>query len=186
MNKYKTIEVNEYEKMLKEISTSNKIDNDNYDLLIYGSGGQDRKFYSELKTNPKYEVLWTGWSGPKWTKFLSFIPGQAGLVRIVKQDSFYELYYELAAYSVSDAIYIRKELTKELTEQVKSKTWRMNFETFTEKELNSFVLTSEANETIKENGKEKLLYDYKFGNGLNQSLKNIITRKNENATQQYV
>ena len=54
MSKYKTIEISEYEKMLKEISITNEIDNDNYDLVIYGSGGQDRKFYTELKNNPKY------------------------------------------------------------------------------------------------------------------------------------
>ncbi len=35
--------------MLKEISASNEIDFENYDLLIYGGGEQDRKFYSELK-----------------------------------------------------------------------------------------------------------------------------------------
>ena len=112
-------------------------------------------------------------------KILSFIPGQAGLVRILEQSSFHELYYELAAYSVSEAIYIRKELTEELTAQVKNKTWRMNFESFTEKELKSFVLTSEADETITENGREKYYYNYVFGPELNKSLKNIITRKNK-------
>ncbi len=183
MKKYKTIEVNAYEEMLKQISISNELDFENYDLLIYGGGGQDRKFYTELKTNPKYELLWTGWAGPKWTKFLSFIPGQSGLIKILEQSSFYELYYELAANSVSDVIYIKKELTEKLTEEVKNKTWKMNFESFTEKEPNSFVLTSEADETIKENGKEKFLYNYTIGSGLNQSLKNMITRKNKNATQ---
>ena len=83
MNKYKTIEVNDYEQMLKEISATNVLNFEKHDLLIFGSGGQDRKCCSELKTNPKYELLWSGWSGPKWTKFLSFIPGQAGLVKIL-------------------------------------------------------------------------------------------------------
>ncbi|MGV6832044.1 MAG: hypothetical protein ACWA5P_10865 [bacterium] len=177
MKRFKTIEVREYEKMLKEISCTNLLDNDNYDLLIYGGGGQDRKFYNKLKNNPKCEVLWTGWSGPKWSKFLSFIPGQAGLLKILQQDYFYEIYYELAAYSVSDVIYIRKELTKELCEQVITNTWKMNFNAFTEGELYSFVLTSEADQIIKENGQEKFFYNYKFGSGLNQSLKKIITRE---------
>ena len=98
---------------------------------------------------------------------ISFIHSRdrQGLVKNSRTETlFYELYYELAAYSVSDAIYIRKELTKELTEQVSSKTWRMNFESFIENEPNSFILTTEADETINENGKDKLLYDYKFGN----------------------
>ncbi|MCK7590745.1 hypothetical protein M0G43_09180 [Subsaxibacter sp. CAU 1640] len=182
MNKYKTIEVNDYEKMLKEISATNALDFEKHDLFIFGSGGQDRKFYSELRTNPKYEVLWSGWSGPKWTKFLSFIPGQAGLVRILDQSSFYELYNELAVYSVSDAIYLRKQLTDELTQQVKNKTSSINFESFLENEPISSVLTSETNDTLIENGKEKFLYEYIFGRELNQSLKNMIRRKNEDAT----
>lgn len=183
MKKYKTIEVNDYEKMLKEISASNELDFDNFDLLIYGGGGQDKKYYSELRTNLKYELLWTGWSGPKWAKFLSFIPGQSGLIRILEQSAFYDLYYELAASSVSDVIYVRKELTEKIIEQVKKNTWKVNFESITENELNSFVLTSEANETIKKKGKEMFLYDYSFGSELNQTLQDIIIRKNKNATQ---
>lgn len=183
MRKYKTIEVNDYEEMLNEISNSNEIDFDNFDLLIYGGGGQEKKFYSELKTSPKYKVLWSGWPGPKWTKFLSFIPGQSGLVKILEQGAFYELYYELATLSVSDVIYVKKTLTNSITEQVKKYTWKVNFEKILENEPNSFVLTSETDQTIKENGKEKFLYDFTLGSELNEKLKNIINRKNKNDTQ---
>jgi len=176
MGKYKTIEINDYEKMLIEISNSNEIDLDDYDLLVFGCGGQNKKFYSELRTNSKYEVLWTGWSGPKWTKIFSFIPGQAGLVRILEQKSFAELYHELAAYSVSDVIYIRKELTESIIKLVENNAWKANFEAITKKELNSFVLTSEANESIIEDNQEMLLYDYYFGTNVNQKLKDIIIR----------
>ena len=42
MKKFKTIEISEYEEMLKEISISKDIELDNYDLLIYGGGGQNK------------------------------------------------------------------------------------------------------------------------------------------------
>ncbi|WP_161889307.1 hypothetical protein [Pontibacter russatus] len=42
MRKYKTIEVEDFEKMLEEISNSKSIDLINFDLLIYGGGGQDK------------------------------------------------------------------------------------------------------------------------------------------------
>lgn len=180
MKKFKTIEISEYEKMLKEISTSKNIELDNYDLLIYGGGGQNKNFYAALKANPNYEVLWSGWAGPKWAKFLSFIGGESGLVRIVKQSSFYELYDELAAHSVSEAIYIKKELTEKLTEEVKNKIWRVNFDPFIVKEQNSFVITSEADETIWENKQEKYFYDYTLSTKIKQSLKKMITRENKN------
>lgn len=177
MNNYKTIEINDYEQMLREISISNEINLDDYDLLIYGGGGQDKKYYSELRTNRKYEVLWTGWAGPKWTKFLSLIPGQAGLVRILEQSAFNELYTKLAAYSVSDAIYIRKELTDKIIKQAKNNTWKVNFESITQTDLNSFILTSEIDQSLIENGKEMYLYDYSFSSKINQALKDIIVRK---------
>lgn len=52
MRKYKTIEVKDYEQMLKEISVSKSIDLENFDLLIYSGGGQGKRYYSDLKTNP--------------------------------------------------------------------------------------------------------------------------------------
>ena len=176
MKKFKTIEVNDYEEMLREISTSIEIDLDNYSLLIFGSG-QNKKFFSELKSNPNYEVLWSGWFGPKWTRIFSFIPGQAGLVRVLKQEAFYELYHEMAAYSVSDVIYIEKAFMEELVNQVKTNAWRVNFESFTKKDTRAFVLTSEANDSITKNGKEMFYYNYEFGFDLNQLIKDIITRK---------
>ncbi|MDN5216023.1 hypothetical protein QQ020_28350 [Fulvivirgaceae bacterium BMA12] len=180
MRKYKTIEVRDYEEMLKEINISEFIDLNNHDLLIYGGGGQDRKFYSDLKTNPKCEVLWTGWSGPKWSAIFSFVPGQAGLVKILEQSAFKDIYYELAAHSVSDVIYVPKDLTESVQVEASERTWRARFESFTEKAPNSFLLTSEADETVIEDGKEMYFYDYYFGSEIIQGLRNIIERKNQN------
>ncbi|MCB0632837.1 MAG: hypothetical protein R2824_05285 [Saprospiraceae bacterium] len=179
MKKYKTIEVSDYELMLKEISNADSLNLESSDLLLYGSGGQDRGFYRNLKTNKNCELLWTGWSGPKWSSIFSFIPGQAGLVKILDKRAFEDLYYELAVHSVSDVIYIPKKLTEQVTIEVRKKTWRANFEKFINKEPNSFLLTSEADETINKNGKEMYFYDYFLGANLDGILKEIIERKNK-------
>lgn len=50
MKKFKTIEISEYEKMLKEISTSKDIKLDNYDLLIYGGRRAKQKFLCSFKS----------------------------------------------------------------------------------------------------------------------------------------
>jgi hypothetical protein len=177
MRTYKTIEVKQYEEMLKAIGRSNLIAFENFELLLYGGGGQDKKFYSDLRQNTKCEVLWTGWSGPKWSSIFSFIPGQAGLIKVLDMNVFEELYYELAAHSVSDVIYVPKELSQEIIADVKEKTWRANFESFVKRVPNSFVLTSEADETVEENGKEMYFYDYAFGSELSHLLRDIIERK---------
>jgi hypothetical protein len=177
MRKYKTIEVKEYEEMLTAIASSNLIALENFDLLLYGGGGQGKKLYSELRRNTKCEVLWTGWSGPKWSSIFSFIPGQAGLIKVLDMNIFRKLYYELATHSVSDVIYVPKESTREIIEEVKEKTWRANFQSFIKRTPNSFLLTSEADETVRENGKEMYFYDYAFGYQLSHLVRDLIERK---------
>ncbi len=179
MKKYKTIEVSEYEQMLDEISASDSLDLETFDLLLYGGGGQDKNFYNRIKTNKNFELLWTGWPGPKWLSILSFIPGQAGLLKILDKKEFKEVYYELAAHSVSDVIYVPKGLTEEIVSEAKQKTWRSNFEKIINNEPNSFFLTSEADETISENGNEMYFYDYYLGSDLDNRLKGIIEGKNK-------
>lgn len=162
--------------MLDELSKTKEINLETHDLLIYGGGGQSRKFYSDLRQNPDVEVLWTGWSGPKWTSFLSIIPGQAGLLRVKIQSAFKEVYYELAAFSVSDVILISKDLTVKIVQEASKKTWRANFHSTALQDESVFVLTSEADESIIENGQPSYLYDYTFGMKISEDLKRIVTR----------
>ncbi|WP_439881567.1 hypothetical protein ACSX1A_00120 [Pontibacter sp. MBLB2868] len=177
MKKYKLIEIKEYEKMLEEISVSESIELNNYDLLLYGGGGQSKKFYKNLQQNLDCQVLWTGWSGPNWSAIFSFIPGQAGLIKILNQQAFKELYYELAAYSVSEVLYVPKLLTPEIINEVRKKTWRTKFELFIDKAPESFLLTSEADEALDEKGKGMYFFDYCFGKKASKVLKDIIERK---------
>lgn len=121
--------------------------------------------------------MWTGWSGPKWSSIFSFIPGQAGLLKVLDKKQFQDQYYELAAYSVTDAIYIPKNRTEEIRSEVMKETWRANFEKFVRFEPISFLLFSEADETINQNGKAMYIYDYCFGSELSEELKKVILRK---------
>lgn len=177
MKKYKLIEIKEYEKMLEEISLSESIDLNNYDLLLYGGGGQSKSFYRNLQQNSDCQVLWTGWFGPKWSSIFSFIPGQAGLIKVVKQQAFKELYYNLAANSVSEVLYVPKSLTPEIVDDVRKKNWKIKFEKFINKAPESFLLTSEADEAVDEKGKEMYFIDYCFGEKASTVLKDIVVRK---------
>ncbi|TPE46418.1 hypothetical protein [Pontibacter mangrovi] len=177
MKKYKLVEIKEYEKMLEEISESKSIDLDNYDLLLYGGGGQSKSFYRNLQQNSNCQVLWTGWAGPKWSSIFSFIPGQAGLIKILNQQAFKELYYELAAYSVSEVLYVPKFLTPEILNEVRKKTWKTKFELFIDKAPESFLLTSEADEAVDEKGKGVYFIDYFLGEKASKVLKDIVERK---------
>lgn len=177
MMKYKLIEIKEYEQMLNEISVSESIDLNNYDLLLYGGGGLSKSFYKKLQGNSDCQVLWTGWSGPKWFAIFSFIPGQAGLLKVVNQQAFKELYYDLAAYSVSEVLYVPKSMTPEIVNEVRKKTWRTKFEAFIDRAPDSFLLTSEADEAIDKKGKGMYFFDYYFGKETSKALKDLIKRK---------
>jgi hypothetical protein len=68
-------------------------------------------------------------------------------------------------------------LTKVVTSEVAKRTWQTNFEKFITNDSNSFLLTSEAEETINQNEEEKYFYDYVFGGQLDNELKEIIERR---------
>ncbi|OEJ99917.1 hypothetical protein [Roseivirga misakiensis] len=180
MRKYKTIKVSDYELMLNRISNADSLDLETHDLLLYGSGGQDRNFYRYIEANKNCELLWTGWSGPKWSSIFSFIPGQAGLLKLLDKREFKSIYYELAASSVSDAIYLPRKQTKKIVIEAQNKTWRSNFAKLLNNEPHSFLLTSEADETVNKNGDEMYFYDYFLGSNLDSTLKEIIRGKKKN------
>ena len=45
VTKYKEIEVSRLNDILCFLSTSNELDLETFDILIYGGGGQSKKFY---------------------------------------------------------------------------------------------------------------------------------------------
>ncbi len=178
-SKYKEISVTKLESILEELSTPGRLKlNDydyDYDLLLYGGGGQSKAFYSNLTKDPEVEILWTGWCGPKWSSFLSFIPGQAGLLKVLKQDRLKTLYEDLASHSVSDLYYVPKALTETIKQAVMSAPSSHDSKKILENEMSFIYIQCEMDETVLRNGEECYLFDITIGSKLQDSLKSLLS-----------
>jgi hypothetical protein len=162
-SRYKEISVTKSESILMVLSTPGSLKLDDYDLLIYGGGGQSKSFYNNLSKDPGVEILWTGWSGPKWSSFLSFIPGQAGLLKVLKQDRLKTLYEDLASHSVSDLYYVPKALTEKIRQAVVVAPSSHDSKQILESEKSFVFLQCEMDETVMSNGEENYFFNIAIG-----------------------
>lgn len=109
---------------------------DKYQILIHGQGGQPTFFYRKLKVEKEIELIWTGWSGPRWSSIFSFIPGQSGLVRLKNKNRLKEFCSEIGALSFCTIYFVTKDLEGIIISQIISKR---------EKEILELVMKSDDN-----------------------------------------
>lgn len=163
------------ESILTALSIPGTLDLNAYDLLVYGGGGQSRSYYNNLNKDPEVEILWTGWSGSKWTSFLSFIPGQAGLLKVFKQSRLKPLYEELASHSVSDLYYVPKALTEKIKQAVISGPSSHDSKMILRNERDFFYLQSEMDQTAIINGEACYFFDIAIGQKLPEEVKAVFS-----------
>jgi hypothetical protein len=175
LSRYKEIPVADMHLMLQSLSTAGVLDLAGYDLLVYGGGGQSKAYYHELRNDPEVEILWTGWSGSKWTSFLSFIPGEAGLVKVLNESRLKSLFEDMASHSVSDLYYVPKELTEKIKQEVVSRPSSHCAEKILENETSFLYLQAEMDKTVITNGEECYLFDIAIGSNLPHDLKVLFS-----------
>jgi len=175
LSRHKEISVAKLDTILATLSTSGILDLTRNDVLIFGGGGQSRSYYNNLRSDPDVEILWTGWCGPTWTSFLSFIPGQAGLVKILKPSRLKPLFEDLASHSVSDLYYIPKQLTGKIQNAVSKRPTSNDPKKILENEVSFLYLQSEMDQTVITNGEERYLFDIAIGSELSDDLKALLS-----------
>jgi hypothetical protein len=109
------------------------------EILIHGEGSQTRYFYRQLQTDKDVEVLWTGWSGPWWTFPLSFIPGQAGLVKVKNKNRLKELFLLIGEMSYC-SLYMVDQITAIKINEVVKKNTNESIEGIIEKGENNLIV----------------------------------------------
>lgn len=124
------------EQTLEELQSSEYMHEPNYVVLIYGQGGQTRKFYKELINSADVDVLWSGWCGPKWSKIFSFIPGQAGLVRLNNLKVVKDIFTSVGAMSLCSLIFTHEGKAEELRKQLVNNNWNIDLEKFFSSDTN--------------------------------------------------
>lgn len=145
-------------------------------MLLYGGGGQSKSFYNNLSEDPEIEILWTGWCGPKWSSFLSFIPGQAGLLKVLNQGRLKTLYEDLASHGVSDLYYVPKAFTEKIKQAVVSAPSSHDSKKILEDAMSFIYIQCEMDETVLRNCVENFLIDIAMGTELSPEIRDLFFR----------
>lgn len=79
-----------------------------------------------MKDNPDIDLIWTGLFGPKWMRILSFIPAQAGLLKLKNINSLKDIYLQVGELSFSSIYFLRDEKGMELIDGIRKDNYRVN------------------------------------------------------------
>jgi len=144
------------EHTLDQLSGSEALAGSGYVILIYGQGAQTRSFYKKLKSDPDVDVLWTGWRGPKWLAFLSFIPAQAGLVRLNNLKKLKAVFQSVGELSVCSLMIVRVSKAQDIIKAIKSSSRNIDAEKFFSERDD--YLYYEVNDDYGYEGHEDIVY----------------------------
>jgi hypothetical protein len=158
---YTEVEIAKFNRILSRLSDASMIDLDRFDLLIYGGGGKSKKFYSELAHDSEVEIIMTGRSGPKWLKIFSFIPSEAGLIRILNPLRLKPLFEELGALRSSEIFYIPRELTTTIAGKIFQRDQKV-LDMLDEHE-EYLYLRAQLDDYVQHDADYYYLYDYRLG-----------------------
>jgi hypothetical protein len=162
--------------ILKALPNLEAIHSLTHSVLIHGMGGQPRSFYKKLRNNKSVELLWTGWfSNIWWTYLFSFIPGQAGLTKVLELAQLYKLYLEIGGQSMCGLYFIPNGKVKSILEKIiKDRT--PDIEDLLENETNYFLLTIDFDSYGSDRHSEIYYRKLVTGNDLDEKIKWILTR----------
>lgn len=154
---------------LDQLCGSEAFSNSDYVILLYGQGARSRTFYTNLKRNPDVEVLWNGWRGPKWLAFLSFIPAQAGLVRLHNIKKLKTLFHLIGEISVCSLMIVREIKAQNILEEIKKSDGVVDPEKFFNEQDD--YLYYEVNDDYSYEGHEDIVYQVlSYGSAFNKDI----------------
>ena len=157
------VPVERFNKILRRLSDPEMIDLSRFDLIVHGGSGQSKQFYKNQTRDLDVEVLWTGWSAPRWTIFLEpFIPGQTGLIRLKQPQRLLPLFEELSATGMASVYYVLHHVTPLLVEKISHRKYR-EARTILENETEYAYLKAEQDDVVQEGFDCYYLHDYSVG-----------------------
>lgn len=170
------IEVDLMEEIIKALPKLTAIHLTDHSILIHGMGGQTRRFYSTLRHNKAIELLWTGWSSKVWwTYLLSFIPGQAGLTKVLDRQQLDNLYLEIGAQSMCGLYFIPNTKVISVLDKIK-KERTSNLSDLFDNEKNYFLLTVDFDYHGGEKDGEIFYRELIIGDNLDTEIKQTLKR----------
>ena len=164
------------ESIIKSLPKLNAIHSTDHSILINVMGGQTRSFFRNLQQKKEVEVLWTDWIGKSWWSYIfSFIPGQAGLIKILDRTHLDILIKEIADMSYCGIYYIPNKKVEAVLMEVKSKR-NNDISKFFENEKNYFLLDIDFDYHGGEKDGEIFYRQLFIGDNLNPEIKDVLMR----------
>jgi len=162
------ITVDLMEVIIKALPKLTAIHSTNHSILIHGMGGKPRSFYNDLKQNKSIEILWTGWSSNVWwTNLLSFIPGQAGLTKVLDRTQLDKLFFDIGAQSMCGLYFMPNSKVETILSKVKN-NGTLGIEDFSEYESDYFLLT------VDFDFESKYYFEIIIGSDLDKEIKMVF------------
>jgi hypothetical protein len=176
----KEIEIEKHQKFLSELQDVPAIRNSDFSIIIFGQGSQTRSFYRNLKKDSDIKLFWTGWSGPKWMWFISFIPGQAGILELKNIDRLKEVYENVGERSYCGLYFLPKNKATELINSIMSNHWEFQthekFEEILKGETDFFTIDTDFDYHGGDRDGEIFHIDLNYGENLNEDIKQILIK----------
>lgn len=162
-----------FNQILNRLSDPEMVQLPNFDLLLYPRGWRSKHFYDSLRKDPGVEVLWSGWGGPRWTFFLSFIPCHAGLIRITEPARLKPLYEELSATSITDLFYVPRGITPLVIEKISSR--KRDFAEMLADEKEYVFVSAEQDDMMQDGIDCYFLYQCRIGSETAGVIRTVFT-----------
>lgn len=170
------IAVDLMEDIIKALPNLKSIHSADHSILIHGMGGQPRSFYNNLRRNKSVELLWTGWNSKIWwTYLLSFIPGQAGLTKVLDRQQLDKLYLDIGTQSMCGLYFIPNDKVLPVLEKVK-KDRTPDITDILTNENNFFLLTVDFDFHGGDRDGEIYFRQLIMGDNLDQKIKQTLER----------
>ena len=168
------IETHVLENMLEALSKLKAISSTDFTLLVHGMGSQTRSFYRALNTNESVEVIWSGWCSKVWWSYLfSFIPGQAGLVKVLDRKRVDLLYQEIGAQSMCGLYFVPNASVESIVRQVIDER-SFDISDIPMDEKNYFLLVVDFDYRSKTRDGEVYFRDFIIGDNVDDEIKKLL------------
>lgn len=168
------IEIQVLENMLAALSKLNAINSADFTLIIHGMGSQARSFYRKLRTNESVEVIWSGWCSKMWWSYLfSFIPGQAGLVKVLDRKKLDSLYLEIGSQSMCGLYFVPNEKVELIIDKVITKR-SFDVSDILEDEKNYFLLVVDFDYRSETRDGEVYYSDFIVGDNVDEEVRKLL------------
>ncbi len=168
------IEVDLMENIIRTLPKLTAIHSTDHSILIHGMGGQTRSTYNHLKQNRKVELLWTGWCmNVWWTYVFSFIPGQAGLIKVLDRTQLDNLYLDIGRLSMCGLYFIPNNKVDDILQAVKKDRGK-NIESILSNEEDYFLLTVDFDYHGGERDGKIYYRNLIMGDNLNTEIENTL------------